>query len=193
MSLSPSELSCVLYNVHRIHGSSVRSLGLLGEVMDSFAPRFHFYFHLLNITRQINESSCEYLPGLLYDCIIRAIFCIMGVSGDKSHLRAGQRKNLNLCLSYLMLKHCTLRGCCLQEKDMLTCMCARKFFPQSVLSWGSPCQVQNLWDRDPEFRMIYECHGERMFATEVFLATRTCCVFTSNSAIQVPQQQCGSV
>lgn len=43
VSLSPGEVSCVLYHLHHAHGDSVRSLGLLGEVMESFAP-FPFLF-----------------------------------------------------------------------------------------------------------------------------------------------------
>lgn len=60
---------------------------------------------------------------------------------------------------------------------MLTCICAKNLLPRPVLAGSSPCQVQNLPGSDPEFRMVYECRGERMFATTVFPATRTYCVF----------------
>lgn len=60
---------------------------------------------------------------------------------------------------------------------MLTCMCAKNLLPRPVLAGSSPCQVQSLPGSDPEFRMVYECRGERMFATTVFPATRTYCVF----------------
>lgn len=77
------KVACVMY----ICGVIVRSLVLLGEVMESFTPSFHFYFHLLNQMR-----SCEYLSGLLYSCIISATFYVTGVSGNKSLLPAGQRR-----------------------------------------------------------------------------------------------------
>lgn len=67
--------------------SDVRSLGLLGEVIESPTPHAISISTFLNKMRQISkhERSCEYLPGLT--CfIISSIFCVTGVSGGKLHL-----------------------------------------------------------------------------------------------------------
>lgn len=79
----------------------------------------------------------------------------------------------------------------LTGKGQLTCSYANNLLPHSVLTGVNPCQVQNLPAPDPELRMVYEFHGEMVFAIKVCGSTRIHCVFTSNSAIQVPQQECG--
>lgn len=84
----------------------------------------------------MNERSLGHLPGLTYHFIIRAIFCVTGVSEGKLHLDEEESEPalLRSHVNSLYPARLLLTG----GGHVLTYTCARKHLSPFLLAGGGP-------------------------------------------------------